>query len=78
MREEKLKIIFYDENFKSPFVCTHELSYKHQKKKKPLEKLSKHGFISSYLDLLLTLLFYFPSIIYQFFFYKFPSITYRE
>ena len=79
MREEKLKLIFYDENFESRFICTHELSYKHQKKKKKtLEKLSKHGFISSYLDLLLTLLFYLPSIIYQFFSYKFPSITYRE
>ena len=34
MREEKLKLIFYDENFESRFICTHELSYKHQKKKK--------------------------------------------
>ena len=57
MREEKVKLIFYDENFKSRFVCTHELSYKCQKKN--LEKLSKQGFINSYLDLLLTLLFLF-------------------
>ena len=77
MREEKLKLIFYDENFKSHFVCTHELSYEHQKKK-PLKKLSRHGFISSYLDLLLTLLFLFTIDNLPIFFYKFLSVTYRE
>ena len=45
MREEKVKLIFYDENFKSCFICTQELSYKHhhthKKKKKKHKKTQK-------------------------------------